>query len=243
MAFTADQLAAIKEFTMANRGNPELLIPAMEQFGVDVGTLSQATGIPVQDWNNYFTNAGVRDGWQGVTTVKSAYAKPFAGQDPNASYLNVMGQPVAMSRDPLHDPNAAGVPNPAADAAAATAPGVVVGGSAPGTTAAQNLNPIRQATPAPTGGMAAGPAQTAPVGGGVVQPGTGYGGGGYPTPYPVSAGPAAPVPSQFNTPVLDALYNAQQQRMTSPAPSFNFQQHLKRGGPVVGALTRVIRGK
>jgi hypothetical protein len=74
-----------------------------------------------------------------------------------------------------------------------------------------------------------------------VQPGTGYGGGNYPTPYP--AGPAAPAPSQFNTPVLDALYNAQQQRMTSPAPSFNFQQHLKRGGPVVGALTRVIRGK
>jgi len=247
MAFTADQLAAIKEFTMANRGNPELLIPAMEQFGVDVGTLSQATGIPVQDWNNYFTNAGVRDGWQGVTTVKSAYAKPFAGQDPNASYLNVMGVPVAMHRDPLHDPNAAGVPNPAADAAAAAAPSVVVGGSAPGTTAAQNMAPIRQATPRPASpptGLGVGPGVQAPVGGSTVLPGSVYGSGqGYPQGYPQPPAVGASAPSQFNTPVLDALYNAQQQRMTSAAPSFNFQQHLKRGGPVVGALTRVIRGK
>lgn len=248
MAFTAEQLAEINKFVMANRGNPELLIPAMEQFGVDVGTLSQATGVPVQDWNNYFTNAGVRDGWQGVTTVKSAYSQPFKGQDPNASYLNVMGVPVAMSRDPLHDPNAAGVANVAADAAAAASPNVVVGGSAAGSTAAQNLVPIRPATlapAAPTGpltGMGVGVAQPAPVGGTVVQPGTTYGGGqGYPSSQPPAVAVAAP--AAFPTPMLDALYNAQQQRMTTPAPQFNFQQRLKRGGPVLGALTRVIRCK
>lgn len=39
----------------------------------------------------------------------------------------------------------------------------------------------------------------------------------------------------FNTPMLDALYNAQQQRMTSPAPSFNFQAKP-------GALTQAIEG-
>ena len=53
----------------------------------------------------------------------------------------------------------------------------------------------------------------------------------------------------FNTPVLNALYQAQQQRMQSPAPSFNFQggqakmANYKKGGRVVGALSRVIGGK
>ena len=51
----------------------------------------------------------------------------------------------------------------------------------------------------------------------------------------------ASAPPAFNTPVLDALYANQQQRMLSPAPTFNFQQKLKRGGPVRGALTRVIK--
>ena len=40
--------------------------------------------------------------------------------------------------------------------------------------------------------------------------------------------------TQFNTPVLNALYNAQQQRMTTQAPRFSF--------PNQGALTRVIAG-
>lgn len=245
MAFTPEQLTAINSFWLSNRGNPDQLRAAMDQYGVDVGTLAQATGVPLQGLNDYFTNAGVQDGWQGVATNKTAYAAPFKGQDPNASYLNVMGVPVAMSKDPLHAPGAAGVPNVAADSAAAATPNVVVGGSAPGSTAAQNLNPTRPAAPAQGplttgGGVSVGPAQTAPVGGSPVPPGSVYGGGqGYPMPPAVGAS----TPSQFNTPVLDALYNAQQQRMTNPAPQFNFQQHLKRGGPVVGALTRVIRGK
>jgi len=40
---------------------------------------------------------------------------------------------------------------------------------------------------------------------------------------------------QFNTPVLDALYQGQQQRMASQAPTFNFQAKP-------GALTRVTEG-
>lgn len=42
----------------------------------------------------------------------------------------------------------------------------------------------------------------------------------------------------FNTPVLNALYQSQQQRMTAPAPTFNFQATA----PNVGALTQAIQG-
>lgn len=47
----------------------------------------------------------------------------------------------------------------------------------------------------------------------------------------------------FNTPVLNALYQAQQQRMQAPAPSFNFQRQAtgyKKGGRVLGALSRAV---
>ena len=44
---------------------------------------------------------------------------------------------------------------------------------------------------------------------------------------------------QFNTPVLDALYSTQQQRMTTPAPVFDFQD--KPAEPQ-GALTQAIAG-
>ena len=44
-----------------------------------------------------------------------------------------------------------------------------------------------------------------------------------------------PQAGAFNTPVLDALYRGQQQRMTTPAPQFNFQDKP-------GALTQAIKG-
>lgn len=50
-----------------------------------------------------------------------------------------------------------------------------------------------------------------------------------------STGFPQPPAQSFNTPMLDALYNAQQQRMTNPAPSFNFQAKP-------GALTQAIEG-
>jgi len=40
----------------------------------------------------------------------------------------------------------------------------------------------------------------------------------------------------FNTPVLNALYNAQQQRMLVPAPTFNFQSQQQQPQ---GALTQI----
>jgi hypothetical protein len=43
---------------------------------------------------------------------------------------------------------------------------------------------------------------------------------------------------QFNTPMLDALYNAQQQRMTTPAPQFNFQD--KPGALTQAATTPTV---
>jgi hypothetical protein len=42
-------------------------------------------------------------------------------------------------------------------------------------------------------------------------------------------------PAGFNTPVLNALYASQQQRMLAPAPSFDFQDKP-------GALTQAIEG-
>lgn len=100
MAMTAEQNAAINDFWTKNRGNPDQLRSAMEQYGVNVNDLAGATGVGLQDLNNYFTSAGVTDGWQGVTTNKAAYAPAFAGMDPQSSYLNVMGRPSAMSSDP-----------------------------------------------------------------------------------------------------------------------------------------------
>lgn len=44
-----------------------------------------------------------------------------------------------------------------------------------------------------------------------------------------------PAAQSFNTPVLDALYSSQQQRMTSAAPNFNFQAKP-------GALTQAVEG-
>lgn len=50
----------------------------------------------------------------------------------------------------------------------------------------------------------------------------------------------APSP-QFQTPMLNSLYNAQQQRMTTPAPSFNFQAQTQ-AAPQPGALTQAVQG-
>lgn len=87
--------------------------------------------------------------------------------------------------------------------------------------------------------MTANPATTAAgTGSGQVQPGQIAG---------TAQGPAQPGFSwgaqpaqQFNTPMLDALYATQQQRMTSKAPTFNFQS--KPGDPPAGALTQAIAG-
>ena len=70
--------------------------------------------------------------------------------------------------------------------------------------------------------------------------------------------PVAPIPAQneYQMPVLNALYQSQQQRMTAPAPRFNFQsqgpltsvaagpsaQGFAAGEPAPGALTTVING-
>lgn len=76
----------------------------------------------------------------------------------------------------------------------------------------------------------AGPLTTTAVN--VVQPGQSAGTPGTPTPgMNWGTHPA----QTFNTPMLDALYNAQQQRMTSAAPTFNFQAKP-------GALTQAIEG-
>lgn len=56
-----------------------------------------------------------------------------------------------------------------------------------------------------------------------------------PTPVPTPEAP--PAPQGFQTPMLDALYAAQQRRMLSPAPVFNFQNNAATT-PQTGALTQ-----
>lgn len=75
----------------------------------------------------------------------------------------------------------------------------------------------------------------------VVQPGQTAGNAVVPQRPPMSWGNVPPTPAgpQFQTPVLNALYNAQQQRMTTPAPSFNFQATAQEPQ---GALTQAIQG-
>lgn len=89
-------------------------------------------------------------------------------------------------------------------------------------------------------GNAQGPLTTTAAPGPVVQPGQTAGNAPIPQRPPMNWGTGhAPTP-QFQTPVLNALYNAQQQRMTTPAPSFNFQATAQQEPQ--GALTQVVQG-
>jgi len=112
-------------------------------------------------------------------------------------------------------------------------------------TSAQGGTNVAGMTPA---GQALGqPAQTSAVGGALTTAANSTGAT-YGTPYqtgqstatdPVRVQPAfnwgTQPAQQFNTPVLDALYATQQQRMTSKAPTFDFQDKP-------GALTQAIAG-
>lgn len=111
---------------------------------------------------------------------------------------------------------------------AAKNPNVVVGPTPAGMTAGQMLRdpnpPAPRAYTPPAPGVYQPPTN-------VVQPGTspGWGSGapGLPPSYPQQQVP------QYQMPVLNALYQAQQQRMTAPVPRFNFQQQ----GPLTATAT------
>lgn len=115
--------------------------------------------------------------------------------------------------------------------------------------------PAAQDPFAMVGGSAPKPAGTYQPPANVVQPGTSPGWPGN------TGGPAQPYPQQqapqYQMPVLNALYQAQQQRMTAPVPRFNFQQQgpltataaanpqqstIMAGEPPPGALTTAISG-
>ena len=78
-----------------------------------------------------------------------------------------------------------------------------------------------------------------------IQPGT-------PSPWtpPAQNQPQIYPQNEYQMPVLNALYQAQQQRMSAPAPQFNFQSQgplttsapQSQDGPATGALTTVING-
>ncbi len=122
-----------------------------------------------------------------------------------------------------------------AQAALAAAPTVIIGGGG----SMAGMAPL-PAAPNATPPISINPATSAPVGPLTTVPGVSTGST---TPRPAQHSPFQPQPAQpFHTPMLDALYQGQQQRMTSPAPSFNFQAKpaFKDGGSV-GALSRVIK--
>jgi len=126
---------------------------------------------------------------------------------------------------------------------AARSPNVVVGPTPAGMTAGQMLqNPNPPAPRAPYMPQQQGP---------VIQPGTSPGWNPNANAQPALQPYQQPV---YQMPVLDALYRAQQQRMSAPAPRFNFQsqsgpltataapQGIAAGEPATGALTNVING-
>lgn len=77
----------------------------------------------------------------------------------------------------------------------------------------------------------------------VTQPGTTVGNTPVAQYQPMNWGTGQVPPAQFQTPVLNALYNAQQQRMTTPAPNFNFQATATPTTPEPqGALTQAVQG-
>ena len=133
--------------------------------------------------------------------------------------------------------------------AAAKNPNVIAGPMRPGQTA---MDGLRDPNPPAAGGYAPPPGVYQPPAN-VTQPGTspGWGSGapGLPQSYPQQQVP------QYQMPVLNALYQAQQQRMTAPVPRFNFQQQgpltatanpqqstIMAGETPPGALTTAISG-
>jgi len=177
------------------------------------------------------------------------YAVDRSGQSARDLALATMraqmsGTPVAQNMPDAFNPNLTAVGTTMDPAAVAARDSFQTGGTAYQTqqadAAAQQaaLAAMRSQMP---GNINVGYTPAGPL---TVVPGVSTGSG---TPRPAQPSPFQPQPAPaFNTPMLDALYRGQQQRMTSPAPSFNFQSKpaetpaFKSGGPV-GALSRVIK--
>lgn len=227
MAMTPEQNQSIAAFWDANKDNPQAVMDAMTQYGVGAADLANAIGRNVSEVGNYLVDNGAARGFGGFSKgITDTY---YGSAIDPSQYQQAL-------------------------VAAAANPTVVAGPTTPGQTA---LDGIRDPNPRPVYQPAAyQPPSTGsyqpPTN--VVQPGTspGWGSGapGLPQSYPQQ--PQVP---QYQMPVLNALYQAQQQRMTAPVPRFNFQQQgpltatanpqqstIMAGETPPGALTTAISG-
>lgn len=221
---TPEQNKSIAAFWEANKSNPKAIIDGMTQYGVSAQDLANAIGRNVSEVGNYLVDAGAPRGFGG-------FSKGITD-----TYYGSAAQPSQYAQAQID---------------AAKNPTVVVGGTPAGQTAAQSLRD-------PNPPIALRPPQTTPMQTGVtqatttntIQPGTSPGWSGLPS---GQQPPSGPLGGEYQMPVLNALYQAQQQRMSAPVPRFNFQGPLTTtavtppatiiaGAPTPGALTTVISG-
>lgn len=118
MAMTAEQNAGILDYWNKNNSNPQAIMDGMTQYGVGVDDLANAIGRNRSEVGNYLTDAGAARGFGGFN------------KGITDTYYGSAAQPSQYSQ---------------AQAATASNPNVVVGGTPYGQTAAQGL----QAPPAP----------------------------------------------------------------------------------------------
>jgi hypothetical protein len=227
------QNRSIAAFWEANKNNPKAVMDGMTQFGVGAEDLALAIGRNVNEVGNYLVAGGAKPGFGGFTK----------GID--ATYYGSAASPSQLELAKIE---------------AAKAPDVVVGGTPAGQTAAQGLrDPNMPATGWPAGSAAALPTAPVPGGAGTYYPGQSpIVNSGQPQTIPVTPqGPLTQATNEYQMPMLNALYQSQQQRMTAPAPRFNFQSQqdgplttmsgsaprgFAAGEPNPGALTTAIKG-
>ena len=218
---SAEQNSAMLDFWNKNHSNAGNVMAGMTRYNVGAADMAAAIGQTPQQFGNWLRMNGAPEGFAGVTMPQQG-AITQGYQDSLNAFLGLKENPQQPASAPLttQSPNSWGG-------------GTTIGPAASGTT----IGPAASGTtfgPAASG-TTFGPLTSAA---GVIQPGQTVGQATAQQNPPMNWGGAAQQQPAFNTPVLDALYQSQQQRMTAPAPTFNFQATA----PNAGALTQAIQG-
>lgn len=209
---SAEQNSAMLDFWNKNRSNAGNVMAGMTRYNVGAADMAAAIGQTPQQFGNWLRMNGAPEGFAGVTMPQQG-AITQGYQDAVNAFLGFKENP----RQPASAPSTTQSPS-------SWGGGTTIGPAASGTT----FGPAAS-------GTTFGPLTSAA---GVIQPGQAAGQATAQQNPPMNWGGAAQQQPAFNTPVLDALYRSQQQRMTAPAPTFNFQATA----PNAGALTQAIQG-
>ena len=263
---SAEQNSAMLDFWNKNHSNAGNVMAGMTRYNVGAADMAAAIGQTPQQFGNWLRMNGAPEGFAGVTMPQQG-AITQGYQDSLNAFLGLKENPQQPAAAPLttQSPNSWGGGTTIGPAASGTtigpaASGTTFGPAASGTTfgpaaSGTTFGPAASGTtfgPAASGttfgpaasGTTFGPAASGTTFGpltsaaGVIQPGQTVGQATAQQNPPMNWGGAAQQQPAFNTPVLDALYQSQQQRMTAPAPTFNFQATA----PTAGALTQAIQG-